>query len=189
MKTRKFIMIMILIFFLLIFVGSCATTKFVTEPDESTKTLLVGQIMLEASGFDPVLHVNGIHKSNIEIHFEDTSTGELIKLTSRRNGYFYIVNPGAGKYRIIKVYTKIKSQTTGRQYTQTLWMTIRSEGNFNIANGKVNNLGLIHWIIDIDSDRWEWKVNAKYNDIITWFKESYYESSWIDREWINVSLL
>jgi len=105
MKTRKILLGVILILAVLVFIGSCATAKFVKEPNETLKTLLIGQIELTAAGYrrpGSTVTVDGTHRMGIEIHLVDPQTGETFKLKSKGpSGFFYFSNPTAEMYEVL----------------------------------------------------------------------------------------
>jgi hypothetical protein len=180
MKVRTLLSI-ICTLVIIVFLGSCATTKFYVEPDEVSKTILVGQIRLLTSEIPYGYEAKDTYTKGIEIHLENMSTGEIKKLYSQgKDGYFFMINPDVKSYYINKLYLRVYETN----YRWTFSYDFDHDVTIYIEDGKVNNLGFIKWQIYYSSQR-QYVDNFDHDNIKAMFKEKFPESEWNKEEWVN----
>ena len=171
--------------FILVAVGlffvSC--TSFPT-PDENAQTLVVGQIVSEASGFFNYgsATVNGINKDGIEIIIKNAESGKTYVMTSQKDGMFYSTDIPKGYYILTKLYYK---KTTLFRWAD-LWFESLDE--FEIVEGVVNNFGILDWT-SVRAARFTLTANKEYEQVRARFEGRSQASNWNLREWKNVRLL
>lgn len=187
MMTRKLVTNIILILTILVFIGGCATTKLGKEPDETLDTLLVGQLRLSLIEFPGKYGFKDTYTQQIALYLENTSTGAVIRLFSKgEGGYFILINPSAGKYKIVKFWKQTRST-----HWRGTWEYPITGAYMQIADGKVNNFGLTELTMTyFPGDIFKGGIipNRSFDDTKTLFKEKYPESAWLEKEWLNVEI-
>ena len=196
MKTRTLVSILILVLALLIIAGGCATTARITEPTSPGSTLLIGRIKVTCTGFPNKLYANGDHADGVIVKLKDVSN-EIISIRARGvDGLLYLVDPDIDRYTIVQIYL-----TTGSSSTR-LRLDHRTNDSIYIEGNSVNNLGDILLRYDYVSKEAKEstksgtstviKVNrsleykGNYDEVKAWFEETYPESAWNNKNWVNI---
>ncbi len=174
---------------LMLAVWSCATTRFMKEPSEKTKTLLIGQIELRASGEGrpgAAVSVDGHHLRGIEIELQDLKTGKKLTIRSKNKGFFYIVNPPA---RLELIQIKYEARQGGSW--ASCWKTFGRGGRnkIQIIEGKVNNIGWIQWLRDGKSRIYKCTMAVNHGSVKSKFRETFPKSGWNNYEWKTVTYI
>jgi hypothetical protein len=180
MKVRTLALNIICTLVIIVFLLSCATTKFYAEPDEASSTILVGQISLLTSEIPYGYEAKDTYTKGIEIHLENMSTGEIKKLYSRGDGYFFMINPEAKSYYLKKLYLHVYETNYRWKFSCTFGHNVK----IYIEDGKVNNLGFVRWHVNYKSQQQD-VVNYDYDARKAMFKEKFPESEWNNKEWVN----
>jgi len=189
----KKIFLLILFIPLIVLLTSCATTKFIAEPKTPDMgTLLIGQIEVHVSDWPEPSAMNGVHRRNIQVHLYDSAERKEIKMTSRGEGTFYLVSENRTKMIDISgfmVRTKIEGgpvSTLNLEYGKKVLL----------QDGKVNNVGRIIFIVEVIGQgpgrgnvgtyiQTSESYKVKFEDIKPWFRETFPESEWNNKEWVN----
>lgn len=171
---------------LLILLSGCATTTFVNESRGSgkeLKTLVIGQIEVNLSKIGPgYMALEGTHRANIEITIENIATGEeSTRLSKGQDGYFYMINPDHLRYKIVRI--KVLEKRGNRK----MWYTIPLRKSFTISMNKVNNLGFITYMSVHRENEYAFHQDFEGHNMRGWFKETFPESKWNDKEWVDVN--
>ena len=195
MKSRTFVIILILVLAVLIIIGGCATTARITEPTSPSSTLLIGRIKVTCTGFPSGWNANGDHANGVIVKLRDVSN-EIISIRARgADGLLYLVDPDIDRYTIVQIHL----QTGTGSHTLTLRQG--TSDSIHIKGNSVNNLGDILLRFDYVSKKaaeytkagtyTEMKVNSSleykdnYDEVKAWFEETYPESAWNNKNWVN----
>jgi len=198
MKTKILISITILILISFLLIGGCATTSRITEPTSPDSALLIGRIKLTCTEFPKTWNINGDHPNGVVVYLANVSTKEIIKVRSRgSDGLFYLIDLDVDKYVIVA----FSFQSGGSRHTVNLGFETKDVRYFEIKRNFVNNLGDIKW-----RSKYETKVGTEwskagstttfsvkdsynylgnYDEVKSWFEETYPESDWNNKNWIN----
>ncbi len=195
MKTRTLFASIILIFVLIAFLGSCATTARITEPTSPGSTLLIGRIKVICTGFPSSMHANGDHTNGVIVKLRDVSN-EIISIRAHgADGLLYLVDPDIERYTIVQIHLQTGTGSS------TLNLRLGTRDSIHIKGNSVNNLGDILLRFDYVSKKaaeytkagthTEVKVNTSleykdnYDEVKAWFEETYPESAWNNKNWVN----
>jgi hypothetical protein len=164
------------------------------KPTGPESTLLIGRIQLIGSNFPKNSAVNGVHTKGITIDLKDESN-KFIYVTSRGNdGFFHVVDPDSTQYTIVGFSILMHESNV------TWEIRYPTNDAFIIQENSVNNLGDILWRIDYgSSDITEYKsrgpsqtrfsarimieYETNYDEVKTWFEETYPKSVWVTKDW------
>jgi hypothetical protein len=133
--------------------GGCVAVP--TPPVGSDSSLIMGELTLDASGIgtapngaDGFLNTNVPYSSAMVV--ENESSGETFELrTAIPNGFFSLPNAQPGSYKLIKLWAQVK---TSNDYI-TLTSSFGKGPTFQVAPGRVTNLGVTHWTFTFDLTR------------------------------------
>jgi hypothetical protein len=199
MKTRIFVSIFSFIVIVILILGGCASSGKITEPTHAESVLLVGRIKATCEEFEEMWNMNGEHTDKIEIDIRNLSTNEMTTVRSKgANGVFYVNEAQYGVYTIERFsYTSRGSRTVFN-----LGHLLNDGVNFTLDQNAVYNLGDIEWyakckkreskeykdkgaqyIYEVETMHY---YQENFNALKVWFEATYPESSWNNRNWINV---
>jgi hypothetical protein len=194
MKAKIISSIVITLLIGLLLISGCATTGKIKEPTKSDSALIVGRVKMVCSNFPRDWHINGEHTSNIRVYFIDPATNDVVIVKSKGDsGVFYLVDPDAKQFVIagFEIRKKIGNMT----YTNSH----RIDNTYiDITRNSVNNMGDLVWDTRFKSQdargggsstyttdsKHDFKSN--YNEVESWFNETFAESPWNRKEWVNV---
>ena len=185
----------------LLLATSCAApTTFIKEPGEEAETLVIGRILLDCqrtrTGAVPI----GKYTYNVRLEFEDVATGKILKVsTVDPHGFFYLLEPPTRQLRLIRlaysqgfaqpdIHKKLSNKELNRQMHQeaSTSMKFKRPATYAIQGGKVNNLGRIVWIADLNEGSHECTFNKEHDETRAAFVDHYPKSLWIQATWLNV---
>ena len=179
---------LIVLFCILMF--SCASKP--VEPENDSDSLIVGQIFLKARGFNNAnsVSINGKHFDNIELVFENQTTGKRIVVMSRgflgseeTPGFFYFRGENNSTYELKKMIYKHKNLVGGGSWVQ---LTSRSRGFvFDISSGKVFNIGKLIWVSIYKKSN---RLIQNSSKIKNSFSKIYKESKWNNFKWEDIKV-
>lgn len=187
--------VLLLVFFILliVFLTSCASTKFIVEPETpSMGTLLIGQIEVNVSGWPRPTAMNGVHKRDIEVHLYDYTRHKEITMTSKEEGTFYYVTDNNTKEINITGFEVNRVRGGGGDKSI---VNLDYGKQIPLHKGKVNNVGHIIYTIEVTgqspgmANRTKIEANVWYKvsgDIRQWFKKTFPESEWNNKEWVYI---
>jgi hypothetical protein len=182
-------------------VVSCApTSMFIKEPKGEVETLVIGRVLLENQRYKAGSVPIGKFTRNVALEFEDVDTGK--KLVSKgvdTRGFFYLHNPTTSRLRLVRF--SFHSPTSQVEYhpkpgkkKKSIWkdkgatiaMIPKVKYVYEIALGKVNNLGYFHWIADMQTRSHRLISQHEYTETRQTFAERYPESLWNGKVWIQI---
>lgn len=185
--------IFLLIFFipLIVFLTSCATTKFIAEPEPTDMgTLFIGQIEVHISGWPGQSAMNGVHRRDIYVYLYDYVEHKEIKMTSREEGTFYLICDNSPKM------IDISGFMVRRTRFDTGILNLEYGKKVLLEAGKVNNVGRIIYVVeamgqspgmgDTINIQADVRYKVKFEDIKPWFRKTFPESEWNNKEWVNL---
>jgi len=187
MKTKNVVFLIVCTAFIMLTWGCLTTTKFKTEPKTPTDTLVIGRVLFIARNFESFhgVSVNGEHTEGVEIHFINQSTDKKhIIQAFGENGFFYTTKIEPGNYKIDRIYYK----STSEKARFSIWVPPSKDNFLRIVSGKVNNLGLIMAAFDGGANWGGYEANKGYPITEDLFREIYFESEWLNYDWIEVKL-
>jgi len=197
MKTRVSVSIITTILIGLLLIGGCTTTGKVKESAKSDSTLLIGRIKLVCENFPKNWHINGEHTKDLRVYFEDPKTKKTVIVKSKENdGVFYLVDPAANQFVIIGFEIKKKA---GNMIFNNHHLI--KDTYINITKNSVNNMGDILWAEKFTgqeargggSSTFErigtHTFRSNYDEVERWFKNTFTESSWGKKNWVDVEYL
>jgi hypothetical protein len=186
MKKILFIVFTVLPLFFLI---GCATTTFRVEPRApDMDTLLIGQIEVHVSGW-PSTEMNRVHKSNIQAYLYDYAEDKWTQVTTRDEGTFYLVTSHASNKFWIGGFL-VGGKTRGG----TSKISLDYGKAVVVQGGQVNNLGRIVSTVKVigrkqvgTGTKIDISTNyiVRYGEIQPWFKETFPDSEWNDKQWFD----
>jgi hypothetical protein len=200
MKTRICILVVVSALICSTFCIGYAKSARLNEPTGPESTLLMGRIQLIGTNFPKNSALYGVHTNGISIELKDESN-KFISVISRGNdGFFQLVDPDFTHFTIVGFSIQMSD-------TSAMW-TIHYPANdvLIIQKNSVNNLGDILWQIEYGSSGTteykrrgpaeqnfsasiliEYKTN--YEEVKSWFKETYPKSVWINKDWENTQII
>jgi hypothetical protein len=180
---RRRYMKKVILFFWAAIILSCASTLS-KEPNEEYHTLLTGQLHLKALNCG---WISGEYKNGIQLLIKDTTKGEITTLRSiDKAGHFFLFNPEHTEYELVKLkFKRTRSDSTGKE-TSELSMS-GFHARISIEYGKVNNLGIIHWMFDDQAESGV-SSNIGYRHVQQDFGELYADSDWNELEWRSIRM-
>jgi hypothetical protein len=183
-------------------IGSCASTTKVKDPTGPQSTLLIGRIKLNCSNFPPKFNIDGENADGITVYFYHIPSEEFIEVRARgEDGVFHLINPAADQY-IIAGFKYMRTSSNSR-------ITLGQNTNphtsaFEIRANAVNNLGDILWTetyiassakehdqkgshATLTSEQgYEYLGNC--DELESWYHETYPDSGWNEKTWVDVSI-
>jgi hypothetical protein len=179
----------------ILIIGGCAGIPRITEPANEDSSLLVGRITITAEKFPSQWRIKGDYTDGIVMHLFNRNTIEIINVRSRGDdGLLYLLIDTPGRYAITGFTFKKKEGST----TSTLRYKTSDPHIIDIDAGTVNNLGDMHWIEKFESTTYkaggksrgksskELRFIENYDQVREWFQQTYPDSSWNKKNWINV---
>ena len=161
---------------------SCASKP--VEPLNDNDSLVVGRVLFKGTGYrnSNTASINGKHYDNIELVFENQTTGKSISVRSKgflasnkAPGFFYFKGENNSTYELKKLI--YKHQVGG----SWIKLTTRVRGFvFDISSGKVFNIGKLNWV---SSYKKSTRIIQNKSDINSAFAVNYKESNWNKFKW------
>ncbi len=150
------------------------------DPAEGRSTLVVGAVIMHASGYDTYgsATVNGDHRSGIQITVINEATNEPLTLVSDVNGLFYTTKMPAGSYVVQRLYYRAVS---GTWWADTN-MSPQGRRRFVVKDGSVNNLGMLTWY-NSTTGGLAFEVNSDYPAVHDLVSEKQPKSAWLKMDW------
>jgi hypothetical protein len=185
---------------LLLFFSCTPIPTFTREPAGEAETLVIGQVLFDCqltkTGSIPI----GKYSYNVELQFEDASTGNIMDIKSvDPQGFFYFHNPGFSQVYLVGLYYEqyyaqpdIHKPPSGKLFDKetsklaTAGMTLDRKKRYAIQPHKVNNLGLLLWEGDMRSRSHHLAFNRNYSETRENFKKRYPQSRWNNQQWVEV---
>jgi hypothetical protein len=159
---------------LCLFVGCSA----IPTSTEQNSTLLVGEIVFIGSDYisNNGISFSGTITSGIDITLRNTTTNELSRFSSDKNGLFYM-NLKEGKYLIDELYIKREDNRGAWAYLYTN----PPQKILEIEEGKVNNIGTIRWSF-VDRKHDVLQTDNSFAVKMA-FSKQFSKSNWNQKEW------
>lgn len=204
-KTFKsFICIAMLIGLLSVF--GC---KF-TEPSKPSDTMFIGQISLDAKGFQDYTYIfgsgdtsiNGNKLADITLVLRNKESQKTYAATTDKWGAFYLFNPQPGSYMIEKlIYTHEVNKGWERINVSGINLPIIA----SLEPGKVYNFGQLHWNAWVDASKEQAGIlqtlksansglatlnqdSSSFDKLKGSFTQKLPKSRWLQKEWVNAEI-
>ena len=156
--------------------------------DEEGETLLIGTIYYKGEGFHNWgdFSLDGVILKNLVLTLEEDSTGITHTLRTDSQGFFTRINMPQDHYWIRSLLYRI---AIGDDEAWVTWQSY--DYFFYLEEGKVNNIGIMYWIVEYDEMIEDTSVNEivfnnAWGDIEEYIKEEYAASKWSLRPWTEV---
>lgn len=171
----------------LLLCAGCAK-RLSMEPASPEDTLVVGRIMLEASGLEEhngIPTLNGLHENNIELTFRYIPNDETFTVVSKYGGLFYKSSLQPGTYGLVKLSLKVSGENGyATVYRSFKWPPFV----FTIEPGKVTNLGCLSWHEGDDDGGPSVRQDYAPGILREYLAEKFPDSAWLARECIEVEV-
>jgi len=148
--------------------------------NDKNQTLVIGEISHEAH-HPTNMSINGTNRIGIEITIQDIASGKTYTMRSLNKGLFYSRNMSGGRYRIKKL---LYTTSNGASH----WHDDPPGSGFEIVEGVVNNLGVINWYANWNTNIFAITYNLEYDQVRNDFQQGNRSSNWNGKQWINVSV-
>ncbi len=167
---------------------ACASTTFRVEPETAQAGLVVGRIVLKASGFSShPFSMTGTHTelTGVELTFENSIGVETT--VKSRDGYFFLYDALDSDYvHLTRLYFK-RTRSNGWRTFET--RVVDGSERIRLKPGTVMNIGIVEWIVRGGGSA-SWNVqNVGHHEIESWFRETFHESGWLGANWETARLL
>ncbi len=176
----KKLVLFIFMFLLLLSLVGCSI-----EPSSPDDTLVIGQVTIEAIGhpiYGTSTSVNGTHKNNITITFQNIITSKEYQVTTNNYGFFYKRDLKEGSYNMKKFYFK---NYDGNRWAAT-WRNFR-DLIIKVEPGKVMNVGYLLWYSNKEESSYRITQTGSPAELYDLFKTNFPTSKWLEREWVNIT--
>ena len=125
------------LFIFAMFVLAGCTSVSVPVPTLKQNTLLVGKLLVNWNTTNHMSAGNGIVTYGITAYIKSHKTGNVISVTTQRDGWLFTSKLNGGNYTIQALY--IEKEQAGMKYI----MTLNGPYYFTIEEDLVNNIGVI----------------------------------------------
>ncbi len=199
---------LVLLLFFSLFLSSCAKSPTLRhEPTSADDTLLIGRILFHCQSTKVGSIPIGKYRYNVRLELEDEESGKTIKIrTVNSKGFFYIHNPPFSKFHIKRLsyeqyyaqpdyHKKSKSKKSGKKKTKKTEkgkkkarsaVVLNNPNSYQLQKAKVNNMGYILWVGDMNSRKHDITTNQEYEETRAAFLELYPESLWNKKDWLKM---
>jgi hypothetical protein len=133
--------------------GGCATTT--SAPAGADSSLIMGELTLDASGTGTAPNgaygfLNTNVPENAAMILQNEGNGKIHELrTSIPGGFFVLANAEPGTYKLVELWAQLK----GPNSYFTLTSSFFKGPTFEVAPGRIANLGVTHWTFTFDLTR------------------------------------
>ncbi|TCL76791.1 hypothetical protein EDC14_100171 [Hydrogenispora ethanolica] len=170
----------------LLFLALALAGCSLADPSKPGDSLLIGRLTLQAEGWADTstgTTVNGTQKVSVFMNLRNEATQKLYHVQTEPHGFFGVRNPEPGLYVIEKLSFKATGSSGWSQLTSKARIPLPP---FEIAPGKVTNLGSLCWIANKTTEDYRFIRDGAPEELRRLFAETFPKSGWLQREWLNV---
>lgn len=169
--------------------ASCTTLP---DPSQTVKTLLVGEVAVEAKNFASDegggININGTRTDGVTLMLTNYQSKAITVLKADKAGFFCSAALPAGDYFISKILLELSTVTAMGGVTSsntfTIYIDPSASAKFVLPEGKVSNLGKIVWYANGDGDSTV-TPEEQYDGVKNRFIAIYQKSKWLAQDWIS----
>lgn len=172
--------LLVFAFYVLVVLAGCASVPI---PSPAANTLLMGKFVVNwnTAGFSggSGATASKTSKSNTQVYMQNVATGKTTIVTTQKDGWLFTSKLPSGDYVIQKFY--LEGRMGGGKYG----LTLNGPYNISVADGKVNNMGLIQ--IDVQKTVYS-RRDSDFTTLRRDFQTEFPDSEWNSYEWETVVL-